>query len=51
MMICLSGTILSGVYEPEAIPDEELSPLPSHTSLRYSPNWRDSITTGSILSA
>jgi ATP/ADP translocase len=29
MLICLSGAILSGVYEPKAIPDEELSPLAS----------------------
>jgi hypothetical protein len=28
-LTCLSGTILAGVYEPEAIPDEELSPLAS----------------------
>lgn len=26
---CLSGAILSGMYEPEGIPDEELSPLAS----------------------
>jgi hypothetical protein len=25
-LTCLSGTILAGVYEPGAIPDEELSP-------------------------
>ncbi len=28
-LTCLSGAILSGVYEPEAVPDEELSPLAS----------------------
>jgi hypothetical protein len=28
-LTCLSGAILSGMYEPEAIPDEELSPLAS----------------------
>jgi hypothetical protein len=28
-LTCLSGTILAGVYEPETIPDEELSPLAS----------------------
>jgi|APHM01.1.fsa_nt_gi hypothetical protein len=28
-LTCLSGAILSGVSEPEAIPDEELSPLAS----------------------
>jgi hypothetical protein len=28
-LTCLSGAILSGIYEPEAIPDEELSPLSS----------------------
>ena len=28
-LACLSGTIFFGFYEPEAIPDEELSPLMS----------------------
>jgi hypothetical protein len=32
-LTCLSGAILSGIYEPEAIPDEELSPLSSRLIL------------------
>ncbi|ESS05333.1 MAG: hypothetical protein A07HB70_02375 [uncultured archaeon A07HB70] len=32
-LACLSGTILAGVYEPEAIPDEELSSLASRILL------------------
>jgi hypothetical protein len=32
-LTCLSGAILSGVYEPEAIPNEELSPLASRITI------------------
>lgn len=28
-LTCLCGAILSGVYEPEGIPDEEMNPLAS----------------------
>ncbi len=32
-LTCLSGAIFSGVYEPEAIPDEKLSPLASRITI------------------
>jgi hypothetical protein len=34
-LTCLSGALISGFYEPEAIPEEELSPLRSRFLLSF----------------